>query len=110
MRYCILITIALLMTACGPSARVHEERTDLVGSIHVMAAGTASEAIVFEDFRTGERYLLVGDLTYDLTPHYGLTAAVTVVAPREEWHVETDLPKLELISYTILTEEEETLW
>ncbi|MBN2587134.1 MAG: hypothetical protein JXA64_09570 [Candidatus Fermentibacteraceae bacterium] len=97
----------LLMTACGPTQRIQEDYFQLTGSTQVMAVGTRSETVVFEDFQTGERYALVGDLARELVPQYGLPVSVTVIPTEEGWSIDPELQKMELLDYTILTTEED---
>lgn len=99
--------IILLMSACGPSQTVQEDYMQLTGSTQVMAVGTRSETVVFEDFETGQRYALVGDLARELVPQYGLPVTVTVVPTEEGWSMDPELQKLELIDYSMLTSDED---
>lgn len=102
MKYLPAALIAL-MISCGPSQSIPENYLQLTGTTQVMAVGTRSETVVFEDFQTGERYALVGDLASELVPLYGLPVTVTVVPTEEGWSMDPDLQKLELLEYTVLT-------
>lgn len=102
MKYLPAALIAI-MVACGPSRSIPENSLQLTGTTQVMAVGTRSETVVFEDYRTGERYALVGDLASELVPLYGLPVAVTAVPTEQGYSMDPDLQKLELIEYTVLT-------
>jgi hypothetical protein len=106
MKRCVAFTIVLI-SACGTTHRIHEDYFQLTGSTQVMAVGTRSETVVFEDFQTGERYALVGDLAKELVPQYGLPVSVTVIPTEEGWSIDPELQKMELLDYTILTTEED---
>jgi hypothetical protein len=106
MKYSIPVLV-LLMAACGPSQSIREDYMQLTGSTQVMAVGTRSETVVFEDFETGQRYALVGDLARELVPRYGLPVSVTVIPTDEGWSLDPELQKLELLDYSILTTEED---
>lgn len=107
MRYAVL-ALAVLSLACGSTHTAREEEfVRMTGSTQVMAVGTRSETVVFEDFETGERYALVGDLARELVPQYGLPVSVTVVPTEEGWSMDPDLQKMELLDYSILTTEED---
>ncbi|MFO8183059.1 MAG: hypothetical protein R6U39_02675 [Candidatus Aegiribacteria sp.] len=93
----------IVMVACGPSQSMPENYLQLTGTTQVMAVGTRSETVVFEDFKTGERYALVGDLASELVPLYGLPVTVTAVPTEEGWSMDPDLRKLELLEYTVQT-------
>ncbi len=102
----VLFSLCTLM-ACGHSQDLPEGYMQLTGSTQVMAVGTRSETVVFEDFQTGNRYALVGDLAHELVPQYGMPVSVTVVPTDEGWSVDPDLQKMKLIDYVILTSEED---
>jgi len=96
-----------VLAACGPSQSTQQDYLLMTGSTQVMAVGTRSETVVFEDFQTGERFALVGELARELVPQYGLPVSVTVIPTEEGWSMDPDLQKLKLIDYTILTTEED---
>lgn len=98
--------IVVLTVACGTTQHVSEEYLHYTGSIQVMAVGTRSETVVFEDFETGERYAIVGELAQELVSQYGLPVAITAVPAEEGWSVDPDLQKLKLIEYVIIESEE----
>lgn len=100
-------TIIVLIVACGTTQRIQDENLQLTGSIQVMAAGTRSETVVFEDFESGERYALVGELARELVSQYGLSVAITAIATEEGWSMDPDLKKLLLIEYTMIEPEED---
>ena len=106
MRY-ITAAALLVLAACGPSQSTQQDYLLMTGSTQVMAVGTRSETVVFEDFQTGERFALVGELARELVPQYGLPVSVTVIPTEEGWSMDPDLQKLKLIDYTILTTEED---
>lgn len=99
--------IIVLTVACGTTQHVSEEYIHYTGSIQVMAVGTRSETVVFEDLETGERYAIVGELAQELVSQYGLTVAITAVPTEEGWSVDPDLQKLKLIEYVIIESEED---
>ena len=104
MKYCIMITIVLI-AACGTTQHVQDGYLQYTGSTQVMAVGTRSETVVFEDFETGERFALVGDLARELVPQYGLPLVITVIPTEEGWSMDPDLQKLELIEYVMIESE-----
>ena len=102
----VLFSLCIMM-ACGHSQNLPEGYMQLTGSTQVMAVGTRSETVVFEDFQTGDRYALVGDLAHELVSQYGMPVTVTVVPTDEGWSVDPDLQKMKLIDYVILTTDED---
>lgn len=102
MKYLPAAFIAI-MVSCGPSRSIPENYLQLTGTTQVMAVGTRSETVVFEDFQTGERYALVGDLAGELVPLYGLPVSVIAVPTEKGYSMDPDLQKLELLEYTVLT-------
>ena len=105
MKYCSAV-ILVLIAACGTTQRIQDDYLQYTGSTQVMAAGTRSETVIFEDFETGERFALVGELASELVPQYGLPVVITVVSTEYGWSVDPNLQKLELIEYVILDSEE----
>ncbi len=101
MKYCISIII-ILVAACGTTQHIQDNYLQYTGSTQVMAVGTRSETVVFEDFETGERFALVGDLARELVPQYGLPVVITVIPG---WSMDPDLQKLELIEYVMIGSE-----
>lgn len=106
MKY-LFSAIIIFAATCGTTQHVSEEYLHYTGSTQVMAIGTRSETVVFEDFETGERYALVGELTQELVSLYGLPVAITAVPTEEGWSIDPDLKKLRLIEYIIMESEEE---
>jgi hypothetical protein len=106
MKYYFAVII-VLAAACGTTQYVDEGYVQYTGSTQVMAAGTRSETVIFEDFETGERYALVGDLASELVPIYGLPVLITVIPTEEGWSIDPELPKLELIEYIMIGSEDE---
>ena len=104
MKYCITIII-ILVAACGTTQHTQDVYLQYTGSTQVMAVGTRSETVVFEDFETGERFALVGDLARELVPQYGLPVVITVIPTEEGWSMDPDLQKLELIEYVMIGSE-----
>ena len=105
MKYYFAIIIAFIV-ACGTTQRIQIDYLQYTGSTQVMAVGTRSETVVFEDFETGERFALVGDLARELVPQYGLPVVITVIPTEEGWSMDPDLQKLELIEYVMIGSEE----
>ena len=105
MKYYFSIIIVLIV-ACGTTQRIQNDYLQYTGSTQVMAVGTRSETVVFEDFETGERFALVGDLARELVPQYGLPVVITVILTEEGWSMDPDLRKLELIEYVMIESEE----
>lgn len=105
MKYYFTIII-ILVTACGTTQYIQDEYLHYTGSTQVMAVGTRSETVVFEDFDTGERFALVGDLARELVPQYGLPVSITVIPTEEGWSMDPELQKLELIEYVMIESEE----
>ena len=105
MKYCSAV-ILVLVAACGTTQRIQDDYLRYTGSTQVMAAGTRSETVVFEDFESGDRFALVGELAAELVPQYGLPIVITAVPTEYGWSVDPNLQKLELIDYVILDEEE----
>jgi len=101
MKYFFAVII-ILTAACGTTQSITDEYLHFTGSIQVLAVGTRSETVVFEDVETGERYALVGELAQELVPQYGLPVAITAVPTEVGWSVDPDLKKLNLIEYVIL--------
>jgi len=99
--------IIVVIAACGTTQYIDEGHIQYTGSTQVMAAGTRSETVIFEDFETGERYALVGDLASELVPQYGLPVLITVVPTEEGWSIDPELQKLELIEYIMIGSDEE---
>ncbi len=106
MKY-LLTIIIVLIAACGTTQRIQDEYLHYTGSTQVMAVGTRSETVVFEDYETGERFALVGDLARELVPQYGLTIIVTVIPTEAGWSMDPDLQKLKLIEYVLIGSEED---
>ena len=104
MKYCITIII-ILIAACGTTQQIQNDLLQYTGSTQVMAVGTRSETVVFEDFQTGERFALVGDLARELVPQYGLPVVITVIPTEEGWSLDPELQKLELIEYVMIGSE-----
>ncbi|MCK5117286.1 MAG: hypothetical protein KAR44_11855 [Candidatus Aegiribacteria sp.] len=104
MKYCLTIFI-VLFAACGTTQHIQDDYLQYTGSTQVMAVGTRSETVVFEDFETGERFALVGDLARELVPQYGLPVVITVIPTEEGWSMDPDLQKLELIEYVMIGSE-----
>ncbi len=104
MKYCLMIIIVLIV-ACGTTQRIQDDYLQYTGSTQVMAVGTRSETVVFEDFETGERFALVGDLARELVPQYGLPVIITVIPTEEGWSMDPELQKLELIEYVMIESE-----
>ena len=104
MKYYFAVII-VLVAACGTTQYVDEGYIQFTGSTQVMAAGTRSETVIFEDFETGERYALMGDLASELVPQYGLPVLITVIPTEEGWSIDPELPKLELIEYIMIGSE-----
>lgn len=104
MKYCLTIFIVLI-AACGTTQQIQNDYLQYIGSTQVMAVGTRSETVVFEDFETGERFALVGDLARELVPQYGLPVVITVIPTEEGWSIDPDLQKLELIEYVMIGSE-----
>ncbi|MBD3279012.1 MAG: hypothetical protein GF388_11990 [Candidatus Aegiribacteria sp.] len=111
MKYRVLgmMIAALVLSSCGPSQSVPENYVQLEGSTQVMAVGTRSETVVFEDFETGDRYALIGELASELVPQYGLPVSITAVPTEEGFSADPDLPKLKLLDYAIVSSEEDYL-
>ncbi len=104
MKYCLAIIIVLVV-ACGTTQQIRNDYLQYTGSTQVMAVGTRSETVVFEDFESGERFALVGDLARELVPQYGLPVVITVIPTEEGWSMDPDLQKLELIEYVMIGSE-----
>ena len=104
MKYCTTIII-ILFAACGTTQHIQNDYLQYTGSTQVMAVGTRSETVVFEDFQTGERFALVGDLARELVPQYGLPVVITVIPTEEGWSMDPELQKLELIEYVMIGSE-----
>jgi len=100
-----LTIIIVLIAACGTTQHVQDGSLQYTGSTQVMAVGTRSETVVFEDFETGERFALVGDLARELIPQYGLPVVITVIPTEEGWSMDPDLQKFELIEYVMIGSE-----
>ncbi|MCK4807718.1 MAG: hypothetical protein KAT09_08725, partial [Candidatus Aegiribacteria sp.] len=98
MKYYFALVI-FLIAACGTTQRIQDEYLQYTGSTQVMAVGTRSETVVFEDFETGERFALVGDLASELVSQYGLPVIITVIPTEEGWSMDPELQKLKLIEY-----------
>jgi hypothetical protein len=105
MKY-LFAAIIVFAATCGTTQHVSEEYLHYTGSTQIMAVGTRSETVVFEDFETGERYALVGELAQELVTQYGLPVAITAVPTEEGWSVDPDLKKLRLIDYVMIESEE----
>ncbi|NOQ21109.1 MAG: hypothetical protein GQ565_00470 [Candidatus Aegiribacteria sp.] len=105
MKYYIALII-LLIAACGTSQRIQDGYIQYTGSTQVMAVGTRSETVIFEDFETGERFALVGDLARELVTQYGLPLIITAIPTDEGWSLDPELQKLELIEYVMIGSEE----
>ena len=105
MKYFISILI-ILIAACGTTQYIQNDSLQYTGSTQVMAVGTRSETVVFEDFETGERFALVGDLARELVPQYGLPVVITVIPTEEGWSADPELQKFELIEYVMIGSEE----
>lgn len=102
MRYAA-VAIILIALACGGTRTADQAGfVRMTGTTQVLAAGTRSETVVFEDVETGERYALVGELARELVPRYGVPVSVTVVPTEEGWSVDPDLPRMKLIEYAML--------
>lgn len=104
MKYCFAIIIVFIVS-CGTTQRIQIDYLQYTGSTQVMAVGTRSETVVFEDFQTGERFALVGDLARELVPQYGLPVVITVIPTEEGWSMDPDLQKFELIEYAMIGSE-----
>lgn len=104
-----LFTASVVLSSCGPSHSTPENYVQLEGSTQVMAEGTRSETVIFEDFETGDRYALTGELASELVPQYGLTVFISAVPAEEGFSADPDLPKLKLLDYAIVSSEEDYL-
>ncbi|OPL17589.1 MAG: hypothetical protein AVO35_09160 [Candidatus Aegiribacteria sp. MLS_C] len=100
--------MVLVTLACGRQHTADQTGyVRMTGTTQVLAAGTRSETVVFEDIDTGERFALVGELARELVPRYGVPVSVTVVPTEEGWSVDPELQKMKLIEYAILTTDED---
>ena len=106
MKY-LFAAIIIFAATCGTTQHVSEEYLHYTGSTQVMAEGTRSETVIFENFETGERYALVGELARELVSQSGLPVAITAVPTEEGWSMDPDLQKLRLIEYVIIETEED---
>ncbi len=104
MKYYFAVIIVFI-AACGTTQRIGDDYLQYTGSTQVMAVGTRSETVIFEDFESGERFALVGDLARELVPQYGLPVIITVIPTEEGWSMDPQLQKLELIEYVLIVSE-----
>ncbi len=98
--------IILLVSACGTTQRIQNDYLQYSGSTQVLAVGTRSETVVFEDSGTGELFALVGPVAVELVTESGLPIIITVMPTEYGWSVDPDLQKLELIEYVLIEFEE----
>lgn len=104
MKY-IFTVILLLLLACGSTESTPDRYVQYTGIIEVVAPGTRSETVLLEDFNSGERFALVGDIARELAQQYGMSVTVTAIPTEEGWSIRPELQKLKVIEYALITPE-----
>jgi len=99
--------IIVLVGACGTAQHQALDYLYYTGSVQVLAAGTRSETVVFEDSETGERFALVNELARELVQQSGMPIAITAVLSEEGWSVDPDIRKLRIIEYAVILSDED---
>ena len=107
--FTILLTMIAVFTSCSQQQTISEQenKIEITGIIQVLSEGTRSETVIIEDSASGITYALVGENAIELASAYGLQVIVLGEPTEVGWTIETDLPKLTVISFTIIEEESE---